>query len=514
VKLTKQNIIYSYSYSKSRSLKAFKHNRYEQSLNFIKIAAQIANNFNWIYYDDDLEKQLKIISTILLKPTNNYKISEVNRIVFYDSFSWDNKGLTQQYIRAFMSFNWEILYITESSHENKISKNIFNELKSYDKSEIFEVPQNIERTEQIRIIYKKIISFKSGKLFMHLSPSAVSAITAFYALPKEITKYQINLTDSSFWLGNRCLDYTLDFMPIGCIISKEKRDINDNQILLQPMYPIISKSDFEEFPEKYTKDKIIIFSGATFYKVFGDNGEFFSLVKQILDDNQNAVFLFAGTGDYFQMNNFIKKNGLEHKFILLGLRSDINEVFKHCDIYMGTYPKGGGLMSLYAAMNGKPILNYKTEEEGFEVEEVVCQIKNCKITFTDKENFFIEAKRLINNVDYRQQRGSQIRSCLNTKEQFNTSLKQTIISNKNQKKYQDIKIDFDQVFSQNVENENTIQNSHKLFIIKKFNMQTIIFFPKIFLWFVLFIFSKRGVDKILNRLKLKISNNSHKSINN
>ena len=36
----------------------------------------------------------------------------------------------------------------------------------------------------------------------------------------------------------------------------------------------------------------------------------------------------------------------------------IDAVFENCDIYLGTYPICGGLMSQYAAMHAKPILAY------------------------------------------------------------------------------------------------------------------------------------------------------------
>jgi hypothetical protein len=45
-------------------------------------------------------------------------------------------------------------------------------------------------------------------------------------------------------------------------------------------------------------------------------------------------------------------------------------------------------MSLYAAMNGKSILNYMTAYGGFAIEEIVCQNKKIEITITDKEIIF------------------------------------------------------------------------------------------------------------------------------
>lgn len=495
MKLSKNEIIKSYNYCKKKADKAIKNKRYDESLNYIKIAAHIAYNFNWIYCDDYLENLLKDISSLLLKPTDNYKSNKNNSVVFYDSYSRDNKALTQQYIRALISNEIEFLYITESSRLKK-SMNVFKELEDYNKVQIYEIPRNIKKTEEIKLIYSKIISYGSNMLLMHLSPNAVSALTAFYALPKNITKFQINFTDHAFWLGNKCLDYSIEFRAYGCTLSKEKRGLKENQILLQPYYPIVNKSDFLGFPKECTKEKIIIFSGGSYYKIYGDNGEYFNLVKQILLENQKVIFLFAGSGDKLPIESFIKSNAFENRFFLLGNRLDINEVFKHCDIYMGTYPYGGGLMSQYAAINGKPILNYATSNKGFYVEEVICQNKDYNISISEKEKFFLEAKRLVNDENYRLQKGKEIKECVTTKEQFDSEFLNILSVRKNKQHYQDVKIEYDKIFPKYLETENKFQNVYKLFLISNFKFQTIILFPKIFIWFVFFVLSKKGFTKI------------------
>lgn len=505
MKLSKSDIIKSYNYCKEQASKAIKNRQYNKSLKYIKIASHIAYNFNWIYCDDYLENLLKDISSLKLKPTVNYKSNKTNSIVFYDSFTLDNKGLTQQYIRALISNGIEFLYITESSRLNKKSLNIFKELETYDKVQIYEVPRNIKKTEKIKLIHSKIISYGSSMLLMHLSPNAVNALTAFYALPKNITKFQINITDHAFWLGNKCLDYSIEFRAYGCTLSKEKRGLKEKQILLQPYYPIISKSDFLGFPKECTNKKIIIFSGGSYYKIYGDNGEYFNLVKQILLENQEVIFLFAGAGDKSPIENFIKSNAFENRFFLLGLRPDINEVFKQCDIYMGTYPLGGGLMSQYAAINSKPILNYITDTNGFAVEEVVCQNNDCSISFNEKEKFFLEAKRLVNDVNYRNQKGKEIKKCVISEEKFDNAFLNIIKYRINQKKYQDVKIEYDNIFHKYLETENKFHNNYKLYLISNFKLKTILISPKIFIWFVFFFLSKKGFLKIKKWFDLRFN---------
>jgi len=219
MKLDKKDIVTVYDKLKRRAFKAYDSGNYDKCLKYIEISAFIAYKFSWIFKDDDFESLLKKLSKSLLKQVKDYTPDE-KRYVFYDSFSYDNCGLTLQYIRALMNLNVSFLYISESSTQNSYSQETLLEIKKYDKSVVFEVPKDIKRKEKIEIIYKQILSYRPSKLLMHLRPHSVNAITAFNALPKDISKYQINLTDHAFWLGVGCLDFTFEFRPYGCALAQ------------------------------------------------------------------------------------------------------------------------------------------------------------------------------------------------------------------------------------------------------------------------------------------------------
>ena len=149
------------------------------------------------------------------------------------------------------------------------------------------------------------------------------------------------------------------------------------------------------------------------------------MLKSVVNENDRVVVLFAGKLENgnapLLLRKFIESNGFEKRVIPIGFRPDINEVFAHCDIYMGTCPMSGGLMSQYAAANAKPILQYYPPERfpDNETESVICVHKQIKISFTDKRAFLDEACKLINNADYRIMRGTEIKSCMLTEPEFN-----------------------------------------------------------------------------------------------
>ncbi len=499
-RLNKSNILHGFKYTKKSAEKMFQRRNYEKCLNYIQLSAKIAYQFNWIYSDDKLEEMLSNISKSLIEPAYEYTAVK-NRFVFYDSFSTDNRALTQQYIRALNTANCELLYITELSKDNKQGKDIFKELNSFDKVEIWEVPQNIGEENQIKSIYEKIVSYAPEKIFIHVHPWSVNAIVAFYALPKEIVKYKINLTDHAFWLGNKCLDYSIEFRSRGCTLSTEMRSIKEDRLLLLPYYPITSETPFKGFPEEFTPDKVIFFSGASVYKVYGKSWEYFKLVKQLLDENPGVVFLFAGAGDMEPMRKFIKKNELEKRFLMIGNRTDIGEVFRHCDIYMGTFPNGGGLMSQLAAFYEKPIIAYTTPDLGGMVEQFVCHNNTTSITYMDKKLFFEEAKQLIENEGYRKQKGKELKACLITRQQFETAFVNTITTNTSHYSFEHTETNHDARFELNLEIENKFQFDYKRLMLNSFKLRTAYLFPKIFLWFVVYFFTKQDWKMIQRKMR-------------
>ena len=496
--LDRKDITKIYKRLKKRSERAFMKGSYDKCLKYINLSARVAYQFSWIFKDDELELSLNELSKALLKPVENYSVDE-SKYVFYDSFSYDNRGLTQQYIRGLMNMDVNFLYITESSYSNDFSHQIFFELKLYDKAKVISIPTELEDKGKIEFIYRQILSYKPSKLLMHLSPYAVSPLVAFYALPKEIIKYQINLTDHAFWLGVGCLDFIFEFRPYGCAISQYQRDINKEKILLLPYYPIVNEIEFQGFP-KQCEDKLIIFSGGAYPKIIGENNFFLNLVKNILLSNTEVIFLFAGSGNAEPIKKYISENDLENRLILLGHRFDINEVFKHCDIYMSTYPIGGGLMVQMAAINAKPIISFSTfDKAGTWPEETLCQFKKISITFTSMEKFLVEVNKLITNKDYRISVGKILQDCVITFEKFNQSFINTINNNATQFHFDTVDINVELMCEHNIDFENS-NNEFKIHLLKSIKLETLFLSTKIFFWALTYVFTKSFRLKIYRRL--------------
>lgn len=474
--LTKEYIHSLYAQFKKKAAEAISKRKYDTALKFLSAACHTAYSFYIGFRDDEIEDMLKTISDQLVKE-ETVELS-LNRVVLYDTFSQDSQGLTMQYLDAIIASGKELLYVTEFNLDDPRSKLIKQTLLSYAKAEIVSVPSNLKGLKLVQMIYDTIAGFKASKLFIHINPSSVNAVAAFYALPKEITRYQINLTDHTYWVGAGCMDYIFDWRQYGASLSAKYRGFRKEQILMLPYYPMMKETPFEGFPIE-TDGKVKIFAGASYYKVIDKNDSFFKINKAILDANPEAVTIFAGGGNRQILDDLIEKYGLKGRFIPIGQRNDIFQCFKHSDIYLSTYPLFGGLMGQFAAHAGLPILALQRPEGGL-VEECVCQKTDGTISFPDLESLVKEASHLVRDESYRHQQGNRMKNCVISIKEFNEGFASAIKTNSSPFPVE-VEKDFKAHFL-NVEDKLKLENQNKIFhcsIVLTLGFSSFIYFNKI-----------------------------------
>lgn len=431
LKISKRDIRQGYKGIKQLAKKAFESGDVEKSLEYINHCATVAQQFNFIYADYELEDLLsKIGAKVLPEPPKNYQPIK-NRVVFYDDFclSWI---LAIQYIEALVADDKEILYIT-SEHRAKSVNNIFEAIKNYPKLKI-QVISEKNRITSIKEIKKEIIDFCPEKILLHIE-SFSNIVPVLYNIPDSIEKYIINLADQTFWLGAGAVDYLLEFRQFGVSVSQQRRGVKPEQQLLIPFYPVVDGNPFQGFPYGMQKEgKVVIFSGSDLYKVLDKKRMYWHLVKRVLDTFPEVVFWFATKVEGQKLetiDEFIRENHYEGRFFYTPFRRDINEVLAHVDIFMGTCPVCGSLMSQLAARNATPILQYYypgTPDD--ETEQAICVNEDFQISYQDEDLFMAEADKLINDAEYRQKQGERLQKAMVSPEQFNDMVKIAIDTNK------------------------------------------------------------------------------------
>lgn len=477
--IDKKCVISVYSKLSCRAQESYNKGQHQKCLKYIRIASKWAYSFNCFYSDMALEK--------LIKEVGNKNVScdfiinpQLNKYVLLDSFGWDNRCLTQQYLRAMMDMGVQILYILLTPISSN-SKEILQELHEYGKATIYIMDKHVNNDiEKACFLKQEILKFSPSRLFLHIFPWDVAALLTIHSI-KGIIKYNINLTDHAYWLGGTFIDYNIEFRAYGKTVSLEKRNLYEEQLLALPYYPIVSKyTEFQGF-SSLLSGKIKILTGGNLYKMLGKNDVFFRMMDDILSLSPQTVILVAGISDskIFKTKQKLMRNG--DRVVLIGIRKDINAVFSNCDIYLGTYPLSGGLMTQYAAINSKPIIAYADNGDVCNyIEGIVNHYGNGVKTYTNRNELISYTKRLINDENFRVAEGTKITNLLMNPERFNIAFRNLMRTNRSEWSWEKVHIDYGSFASYYIDIENNYQTSGGIAsIVSEMKFSVLYMFPRL-----------------------------------
>lgn len=463
--ITKEIILKDYNKLKQLAENSLNKEKYNDAEFFIKRAATLMYNSNIIYKDDDLENMLKELSDKVLSECQKFcQFENSKRIVFYDYFVWDNRGLTEQYLDALINLNYEILFI--GCHNSEKSTEIYKKLRRNNIRNIL-INENefVKRTQEIE---KQISDFSPSTILAHTSPWDVAGLVAIKHFEGKCKRYLINITDHAFWLGISVFDYFFEFRNYGYNISTLYRGICKEKLLLLPYYPIVNKDiPFQGFDFE-ANGKKLIFSGGSVYKLQGSD-KFLKIVKYILDTYEDTIFLFLGNGDFSIFKKFIENNNFQNRFFYGNERKDIFEVFKHCYFYLNTYPLCGGLMTQYACVTGKlPLtLNDENEHSDNDVSELLFGEHKIKVQFSSFEELINKIDCYIQNPSELEIDSKNINNEIITPEIFTNYLKKYLEFPKNQISFVTYGIDIQQFMEQYISRFNESKITYYSIFVSK-----------------------------------------------
>lgn len=459
---TKQDIENIYGDLMRSAYKNYAKCKLEKALKDIETAAVWAYSFNHIYTDHEAEQILKQIGDMSVAPVQ-IESPKSDHCVLIDSFLLDNRGLSQQYLRAMMANGIHILVVYTNAGGNP-GEETLAEMKAYDKAEIITYPKGISRIEEARQVVKAIADFSPEHIFLHLTPWDTVALMACHAL-RGASIYQINLTDHAYWMGAEFIDFNLEFRPYGMTVSIEKRNLKPEQCLALPYYPITQKNSvFEGLPE-IPQNAVKVFTGGALYKMLGKNDIFFSIMERILAISSEVFILVAGFNPDKRFDEKVSKIKGCERVLQIGIRKDIDSIFERCDIYLGTYPMMGGLMSQYAAKHGKPIVAYHDEGDVMnKVEEVVNYYQQEFHSYSDLDAMVVYAQKLVSDECYKQKQGKLLQEGMMTENRFNNEFLRIVTTHESSFLWQKDVINYDSFFEHylNLENTNGFRTTRTL----------------------------------------------------
>ena len=396
--------------------------RYETALSLIGVLSNLLYNTNQYFVDEELEQYTYFLSENILCPTTIGDVDD-NKILFYDGFGLDNRGLAQIYLKGLCKNGYEVIYVVEESRQNNIPeiKSVLSRFKS--KIVFIEDDTIINKAKKIQNI---IMDYKPANAFIYTYPSDTAAIIAFESVCGKIKKYLINLTDHAFWLGRNSFDYIVEFRDYGASISLYERKIEVNKIIKLPFYPNIGFDlSFEGFPFQFDKEKqAVFFSGGSLYKTFGENDRYYKLVDRILSRYNNLIFWYAGSGDFSKLETL--KNKFTERVFFTQERRDLYQILRNCKFYLSTYPICGGLMFQYAAVAQRvPLTLYHDEISS----DFLINQSNLAIEFKDEDSLIKELDKMMTDKDYLEHKQKIVTESVIAENSFNERLRSLLQNN-------------------------------------------------------------------------------------
>jgi hypothetical protein len=400
---------------------AMKNGEVFRVVKLVETFSEVTIRINNIKSDSTVESILQELSRryIGIQPDNGKKHK---LIVFYDQVG-TTICLGLQYLRGILAAGYEVVYIYEN-YRNDISPQLLNVIKSLNiEYKLFGPSTPIFKNGIYsgKLVSDFVNSLRPEKIVCHPLPNEAIGMSVMYSLP-HIEKFIVVPGDHHYYAGFHSADYLIEFRKFGISVSINERGINAKRIYKLPYYPIIDElTNFKGFPVD-TKGKVVFASAGATYKFVGSD-IIYTLWKYILEFD-NTLVLYMGKPDK-KMFGFIKKNGYENRFILLGYRNDFVQCIKESDVLVNSYPVGGALVSQTAAYFEKPIIAYCDSKE-YLFQNIADILggdgKKDDITKTSLDETMSHVKMLLSDKKIRIDFGESTKSILQTKVEFDKTL--------------------------------------------------------------------------------------------
>lgn len=432
---SKKTLIKDWNFIKTSIDENIQKNNIEQAIGQLCNACEIAYEYNFIdsYTDIQIENYIQDIGKNIINNLNLNSVSKEENIMFFDYFSLENRGFTQQYLEAFQLSGKKLIYVLENESQYNNGAKIIRSVE--EKNGKVRVLSQESRIAKIKSFANLIDEYKPSKIFFHTAPwELTSCIVALQLVGFNVKTYLINITDHAYWPGIDCFENIIDFRQYGHYVNKQIKNKNSDNLHIIPTPPYIdNKTKFDGFPID-CQNKVIGYGGGSLYKIRDKKNTYLNLIKVLIKQNPNFIFLFSDIGNNDFLTKFISENGLEKQFILIGNRQDISQVVANIDIFINTYPYGGGLMVQNALYHKKPVLALRDVNlVHTHIENIIDMDMKPELKISNKNDFIRIANRLIREASFRTEMGRNNYESLFSFDVFNQKIFNLLNGNKEKK---------------------------------------------------------------------------------
>lgn len=437
--------------------KAYSKQKWEDALSLISACAEMFYYSNYVFKDDYLEDKLKLICNELKIQPKSFQMNDT--IFFYDGFGENSRGLVQVYLNAAVKMT-NVVYVTYEDRKEhipdviRIIKDTGNKIEFIDRT---------NRVCAMKDLNNLIQKYTPKWLLLYTMPWDTIGVPIFNLYEGISTRYQINLTDHTFWLGIHAFDKCIEFRNFGTYLSLVYRKISKEKLIVLPYYPAVNENvKFEGYPFPYNPEtQKLIFSGGSIHKTLGCKQLYYKMVTRILEENDNTIFWYAGEGNRKYLKNLKLK--FPNRVYYTEERADLLQVLKHCDIYLNTYPISGGLMLQYSVLASRIPVSLKHDDD---IYGVINKDVQKAFTFDDVSDLCNEVSRLLNNESYRKVIEKTLSGAIITEKEFNAQFSKLLTEEKTDYVVDTKPVNIN-VFQENHEHNFSLQDAYAILVNSK-----------------------------------------------
>lgn len=458
--------------------------KYEKAMSAISFASDYLYEFNQYYTDDDLEHYTCQISDALKDKWELNPKSGSKKIIVYDGFGINTRGVVLMYLNALGLNNYQVVYITKISAKGEIPA-IESMCNKYQFAMYYIDMENY--VKWARDLARVFDLENPRAAFFYSTPNDVAGCAVFHMYEGFVDRYLIDLTDHAFWLGKCAADFFLGSRNMSAYLQHYQRNIPKKQMIKLGVNLLVEECvDHANLPFDVLKERYI-FSGGALYKTLGDaSNTYYRIVNHILENHVDIKFLYAGVGDDSELETIIER--FPNRAFRIDERKDFYYLIEHSVFYLNTYPMFGGMMMKYSALAHRlPI----TLRHGDDSDGLLINQSSCRIEYDTYEELVCDVDRLLNDDNYLKEREQLLEGSVISEERFVNNLKGVIEEHKT-----DYEHDYIQINTSKFREEYYHRFDYKeqmLRMVQKRNHTLITSFP--------ILFAKGIFIKILRKIK-------------
>jgi len=407
-------------HQKAKIEKQIKLKRFDAAISSISNYAQILYWAPICYSDNAIESAISQIANCQNtepKKTDKDASQDHERALLIDSFGFYSGGLVPQYLDALSAIYTRVQYIyTGLTHCHPDLVSFIGERKNIDFVWIPCASKQSDINDLTSFITSNAFTFA----LFHIAPWRTAEVVA--AAKINIRTFLIDITDHSFWLGAQIFDHFIGFRKYGQVVAAEKRGIPKDRYSIVQFYPVPEKQNYQGLPA-HIADNIKILTGGAEYKLFGRNARLLHILGQMVIEIPNLVVCVLGDLAESQVRKAMGVAQDQCRVVFLGYRDDVASVIASADVFVPTFPWGGGLLTEYAIASRIPVVALEDSKLPFgSMRGLLLRPDLYNIGFTDEAEFILRLRDLCLSDFKRKEEARLLAAQLPTPETFAQNL--------------------------------------------------------------------------------------------